>query len=186
MRPYPSCKSYLRKNLISILSLSLLFGAAVAPAANGAAASPLSTSQPLVLLPGQSTLSLFVDCPSSIGFALPNSSGTCSPGYFNVFYSATYTGIEESVGSSLSYEFYFASATGQAMVTFSVSDQTTKNTVLNQSVTASLSGGGCGNPSSISGTASNSLAATIATGDILQLTVNIAFSVTGLPSIISG
>lgn len=149
----------------------LTFVLASVPAPTGASAPPV-----------QSTISIFLSCPSGIFFGAPPSSSNCGSGNF----TATYTGVNETVGSSQNSVFFMASATGGVKVTFNVTDVTTGEPLIQGVGYGKMPGGDCSSPTPVtpaSFTASNNQ---ISTGDKIEASLEIIFTGTGTPVFCSG
>ncbi len=134
-----------------------------------------ATSSPI-----QSTLSVYLSCPTSISFAEPSSSQTCGSGA----YSAAYTGIGQTVGSTQDTVLYLASAAGGVKVNYTLVDVTTGKLLIKWLAYGLLAGGSCSaatavlpaDPSSGSTSYSINSGAVIASGDTLKLYLNTTFT----------
>lgn len=154
-------------------SLILLLGLLLAPTGgvSGAAVTNIAA---------QSSISVYVSCPSSVAFSSPLAAGTCPAGNFTAV--AGYTGVSQVVASNLTSLFYLASAQGGVKVAFSVTDITTGKPLIQGVAYGAPSGGTCANPNLVtpfSTTVSNN---EVNSGDTLNLTLDLFFTPNGAPS----
>jgi hypothetical protein len=140
--------------------------------------------------PIQSSVSAFINCPSSLSFAGPSASGSCTTSD----YSGVYNGIAQTVGSTQNTVFYLAVANGGVKVNYSLTDTTSGKVLLRWVGYGSISGGTCSSPSVIvpftptSGSSSYVIfsGTVINPGDTIKAHLSIAFTGTGTPTICSG
>ncbi len=132
--------------------------------------------------PVQSSVSAYLNCPSSLAFAIPSGSGSCPSGT----YSAVYTGVSQAVGSTQDSVFYLASANGGVKVTFSVTDTTSTKVLIRGVGYGSISGGTCASPNVILPSSFTSTSSVINSGDTLKVFLNATFTGTGTPAFCSG
>lgn len=138
----------------------------------------------------QSSISIFVNCPASISFAQPSSSGSCGSGN----YTGTWSGIAQTVGSAQDSAFYLSAATGGVKVNYSLIDTTTGKYLVRWAGFGSIAGGTCSSPSEITQATQATSSAwyelgtgnVVSPGDKLSATFNIVFTGTGTPTICSG
>jgi hypothetical protein len=130
----------------------------------------------------QTSVSVFLNCPSEISFALPESSGTCASGN----YSGTYTGPTATPIANLTSEFYLSSFTGGVKVTFSLTDVTSRNLVLSGVGYGNMSGGTCSSPTRVVATRFTPASNAIGSGDQLRVALSVTYTGTGTPAFCSG
>lgn len=127
-------------------------------------------------------MSIFLSCPSGILFGSPPVSSSCGSGN----YTATYTGVNETVSVNQFSVFYLASATGGVKVTFNVTDVTTGKPVIQGVGYGKMLGGDCSSPTVVTPASFNSSSNEIGTGDIIEASLGIIFTGTGTPVFCSG
>jgi hypothetical protein len=138
----------------------------------------------------ESSVSVFVNCPTSVSFAEPSASGACGSGN----YTGTWSGVAQTVGSAQDSVFYLSAATGGVKVNYSLIDSTTGKFLVRWAGFGSISGGTCSAPSVVTPAtqATNSAWYAIGTGNVispgdkLSATFSIVFTGTGTPTICSG
>jgi hypothetical protein len=129
----------------------------------------------------QSSVSVFLNCPA-ISFAAPGASATCGAGN----YTAIYSGVSQTFGSTQNSVFYLASATGGVKVTFILTDVTTGKLLINGVGYGSISGGSCTSPSLIVPASFTSSSNTLNSGDTVKVSLGTVFTGTGTPMFCSG
>jgi hypothetical protein len=130
----------------------------------------------------QSSVSVYLNCPEDISFALPSANGSCSSGN----YAAVYQGIAQEVATTQNSEFYLAMATGGVKVTFVLTDLASGKVLFNGVGYGSITGGNCSSPSIIMPARVNLSSNVINSGDNLLLWLNATFTGTGVPTFCSG
>lgn len=139
----------------------------------------------------QSSVSSYINCPSSLSFDNPSGTGSCPSADF----TGVYTGIGQTLGSTQDSVFYMASANGQVKVNYTLTDVTSGKLLLKWVAAGTLSGGSCSSPSEVLPTSpvSGTTYFVISSGDVINsgdtLKVHLiwtSFSGTGSPTFCSG
>jgi len=167
-------RDYLTSRLRSTLTIAATW--ALILGTMGYSAPVMSTGPAL-----QSSVSAYLNCPA-ISFAAPGASGPCSPGN----YTAIYSGVSQTIGTSQNSLFYLASAMGGVKVTFSLTDATTGKLLINGVGYGSISGGTCSTPDLIVPTSFAPTSNVVNSGDSLKASFGVIFTGTGTPSFCSG
>jgi len=155
--------------LLTGIALSLLSFSPVAP---GSAAGPAP----------QSSVSIFLNCPGTISFASPFSSGSCTSGNF----TGVYNGVPEIPLSNLTSEFYLASATGGVKVTFGVTDLTSGKPLLTGVGYGAMNESTCSSPTVVVATTVSPTSNVLGSGDKVEASLKTTFTGTGTPTFCSG
>jgi hypothetical protein len=129
----------------------------------------------------QSSVSVYLNCPS-ISFASNSASATCGAGN----YTATYSGVSQTFGTTQNSLFYLSSAMGGVKVTFSLNDVTTGKLLINGVGYGSISGGACSSPDLIVPSSFTSSTNVLNSGDTVKASLGITFTGTGTPAFCSG
>lgn len=129
----------------------------------------------------QSSVSVYLNCPS-VSFASPGATASCGAGN----YTAIYSGVSQTIGSTQNSLFYLASATGGVKVTFNLIDATTGKILINGIGYGSISGGTCSTPDLIVPTSFTASSNALNSGDMVKATLGITFTGTGTPTFCSG
>ncbi len=127
----------------------------------------------------ESSFSVYLTC-SSILFAEPSASGTCGSGA----YSAAYTGISQTLGSTQNSVVYMASATGGVKVNYTLFDVTSGKLLIKWLGYGAVGGGSCATPTAIypatpqSGSTAYLINSgqVLASGDVVRLYLNSTFT----------
>jgi hypothetical protein len=129
----------------------------------------------------QSSVSVFLACPA-ISFSSPGASASCAAGN----YTAVYSGISQTIGSTQNSLFYLASANGGVKVTFGLTDVTTGKLLISGVGYGSISGGTCSAPDLVIPTSFTTTANALNSGDTVKAALGVVFTGTGTPAFCSG
>ena len=130
----------------------------------------------------QSSVSVYLNCPGSISFAMPSSSGSCTSGNF----TGVYLGTAQVPMTNLATYFFMSSATGGVKVTFNLKDVTSGKPILSGVAYGSISGGNCSSSSLVRPANITTTPNTIDSGDKLEASLQTIFTGTGTPTFCSG
>ena len=152
---------------------ALAFVLALVPAPAGATSPPV-----------QSTISIFLACPSGVLFGAPSGSSTCGSGNYTA--TATYTGMNETMGSTQNSVFFLASATGGVKVMFNVTDVTTGDALIQGVGYGKMDGGSCASPTVVTPASFVPSSNQLRSGDKVKVNLTTLFTGTGTPVLCSG
>ncbi len=130
----------------------------------------------------QSSVSVYLNCPASITFALPAATGPCSGGNF----TAIYSGVSQIVNTARGIVFYLSTATGGVKVTFSLTDQTTGKLLISGVGYGSMNSTSCSTPDLVVPASTNPTSNELNSGDTVKASFGIVFTGTGTPTFCSG